>query len=142
MSDISTFESRTGKIGCSPTEVFNFITDIRNFEHFIPRDKISDVKVSQNTFSFNVSPLGLVSISITEKVMYSKVVFSGNAMLVNNFSLIILINEPDYNHSDVKLLLNAELNAFLKMLAAEPINKFLETLMCEMEKFRGWKTTI
>jgi hypothetical protein len=142
MSDISTFKSRTGKIGCSPTEVFNFITDIRNFEHLVPRDKISDVKVSQNTFSFNVSPLGLVSISITEKVMYSKVVFSGNAMLVNNFSLIILINEPDYDHSEVKLILNAELNAFLKMLAAEPISKFLETLICEMEKFKGWKTII
>ena len=142
MSDISTFESRTGILECNASDVFNFVTDIRNFEQFIPRDKISDVKVSQNTFSFQASLLGIVNISITEKTMYSKIVYSGNTMQVSNFSLVILIDEAENGHSVVKLLVKAELNTFLKMLAAEPINKFLETLICEMEKFNGWKTTI
>jgi carbon monoxide dehydrogenase subunit G len=139
MSDISTFESRTGKLDCTTSDVYNFVTDIRNFERFIPRDKISNVKVNQNSFSFQASPLGLVNISITEKIMYSKVVYSGNTMQISDFSLVILINEAENNHSDVKIFLKAELNAFLKMLVSEPIKKFLETLICEMEKFKGWK---
>jgi hypothetical protein len=139
MNDISTFESRTGKLDCTTSDVYNFVTDIRNFERFIPRDKISNVKVSQNSFSFQASPLGLVNISITEKIMYSKVVYSGNTMQISDFSLVILIDEAENNYSEVKILLKAELNTFLKMLASEPIKKFLETLICEMEKFNGWK---
>jgi carbon monoxide dehydrogenase subunit G len=139
MSDISTFESRTGKLDCTTSDFYNFVTDIRNFERFIPRDKISNVNVNQNSFSFQASPLGLVNISITEKIMYSKVVYSGNTMQISDFSLVILINEAENNHSEVKILLKAELNTFLKMLASEPIKKFLETLICEMEKFKGWK---
>jgi len=36
MTDLSYFESRTGKLSCNAEEVFAFVTDIRNFERFIP----------------------------------------------------------------------------------------------------------
>jgi hypothetical protein len=37
------------------------------------------------------------------------------------------------------LLVLAGLNPILKMFAPEPIKKFLETIIKEMEKFNGWK---
>lgn len=139
MSDISTYESRTGKVNCTSEELYYFLTDIRNFERFIPKDKFSDIKMDKDSCSFNVSMMGKVHIRIGDRKEYNEVVFSGNAMQVNDFSLTVKFGDTEPSHSEVKLSVLAHLNPFLNMLAAEPINKFLETLITEMEKFDGWK---
>lgn len=142
MSDISTFESRTGKIGCSASEAYGFISDIRNFEQFMPKDKLTDININNDSCSFRVSMLGSVSLRIAQKTEFSRIVFSGNAMQVNDFSLVAEIQDEANHHSTIKIILQAELNPLLKLIAADPVNKFLETLICEMERFTGWKNII
>jgi len=39
-------------------------------------------------------------------------------------------------------MLSADLNPVMKMMAAKPINQFLETLINEMESFRDWRSII
>jgi len=138
MSGISTFKSRTGKVNCTSEELYHFLSDIRNFERFIPKDKISDISLNKDSCSFSVSMMGMVNIRISDRKEYSEVVFSGNAMLVNDFSLAVKFSDAKPGRSEVKLSVLADLNPFLKMLAADPISKFLETIIKEMEKFSGW----
>lgn len=95
--------------------------------------------MDKDSCSFNVSMMGKVHIRIGDRKEYNEVVFSGNAMQVNDFSLTVKFSDAEPSHSEVKLSVLAQLNPFLNMLAAEPINKFLETLITEMEKFDGWK---
>jgi carbon monoxide dehydrogenase subunit G len=142
MDNLSEFESRTGRLEFSGETVWNFVTDIRNFERFIPAGSVGDIKIANDSCSIQVSMLGTVNIRISEKTAYDKVVFSGNALGQNNFLLILNINSTGQNKSDVKVKLTAELNPMLKMLASDPLQKFLETLISEMEKFTGWDKTI
>ena len=141
MSNLSTFESRTGKLNYSAEEIYYFVTDIRNLKRFIPKDSISDLMVSHDSCSFRVSMLGDVNIHISEKVLNNKVVFSGNALRINDFSLILDLKDTGNRQSEFKVTLLAEMNPLLKMVAAEPVKQFLETLVGEMEKFRDWKNT-
>jgi len=138
MSEISTFESRKGLANCTAQELYYFLTDMRNFERFIPKDKFSDIKMDKDSCSFNVSMLGKVNIRIGDRKEFSEMIFSGNAMQVNDFSLTVKFCDAGPAYSEVKLSVLASLNPLLKMLAAEPINMFLETLIAEMEKFSGW----
>jgi len=142
MSSISTYKSRTGKLDYTTEDVYYFMTDLRNFRRFIPPDTISDLKMEQDSCSFRVSALGTVNIHIGEKVMYNKIMFSGNALHVNDFSLIMDLRDTENRHSEVKVTLNAEMNPVLKMVASEPVRQFLETLVQEMEKFRDWKNPV
>jgi carbon monoxide dehydrogenase subunit G len=142
MSTISTFKSRTGKLDYTMEDVYYFVTDLRNFKRFIPPGTISDLKMEEDSCSFQVSALGIVNIHIGEKVMYNKIVFSGNALHVNDFSLIMDLRDAENRHSEVKVTLNAEMNPVLKMVASEPVRQFLETLIQEMEKFRDWKNPV
>lgn len=125
-------------MSCSPEELFYFVTDIRNFERFLPGDSISGLEIGQDSCSFQVSMLGTVKISITEKIMHSKVIFSGNALHVNDFSLIMNISGTENNHAEANITLEAEMNPLLKMVAEKPIANFLETLIDGMEKFGDW----
>ncbi len=126
-------------MSCSPEELFYFITDIRNFEQFIPADTVTNLTVGKDSCSFQVSMLGTVTITIAEKIIPGKVIFSGNALHLNDFSLIMNISGTENNLSEANITLLAEMNPVLKMLAEKPIIRLLETLISGMEKFGGWK---
>jgi hypothetical protein len=142
MSDISVFESRTGTLSCSSAEVYNFVTDIRNFGQFIPDGTITNWQAERDSCSFSVSVVGVISLRIAGKEPYGKVVFSGDALKKNDFSLTLNISNGRSDTAEVMILLEAELNPMLKMLASKPIVQFLEILINEMEKFREWRNTV
>jgi hypothetical protein len=139
MTDLSNFESRIGKVTCSAEELFSFVTDIRNFERFIPQGTINTWQADNESCSFSVSMIGTVSFRIAEKEMFRKVAYDGDALKENDFSLVLDISEKDKSETNVKVLLSADLNPMLKMMAAKPISQFLEMLINEMETFREWK---
>jgi carbon monoxide dehydrogenase subunit G len=138
MTDTSNFESRTGTVSCSAEEVFNFVTDIRNFEQFLPEGTINNLVADKESCSFNVAMIGKVSFRLTEKKQFSRVEFEGDALSKEDFRLILDIIDDGTNPVKVKVFVNAVLNPMLKMMAKKPIQQFLEMLVVEMENFRGW----
>jgi hypothetical protein len=139
MSDNLKFESRTGNLTCTASEVFGFITNLKNFEQFIPPGSIKNWQASEETCSFQIPPFGTANVRIKEKVPFSLVKYDGIVLKENEFELSVHISENDRNLAEVRLFLTAGLNPFLKMLASEPINRFMELLIVEMEKFDKWR---
>jgi len=122
--------------------VYNFVTDIRNFERFAPKGAISGWKADSDSCSFSVSMIGTVSVRLAEKQKFSKVVFDGDALKKNDFLLTLLITDNGSEPAGVKVYLSADLNPMMKMMASRPIAQFLEMLITEMEGFREWEKTI
>jgi len=139
MSDLSQFRSRTGFLNNSAEECFAFVTDIRNFERFIPKDTISNWQSGRESCSFSVSMLGSVSLRIAQKEEFSRVVFNGDALKKNDFELVLHIKGNINKTTEIMVELNADLNPMMKMIATKPIGQFLEMLIKEMENFTGWK---
>jgi len=139
MSDLSYFESRTGKLTCNAEELFIFVTDIRNFERFIPKGAINNWNAEKEYCSFDVSMLGTVTLRLSEKEKFKKIVFTGDALKKNDFSLELNMSDNDNNNVAVNIILSADLNQMMKMMAAKPIRQCLEMLITEMENFRDWK---
>ena len=138
MANSLNFESRIGKLSCTPADIFNFITDIRNFEQFIPTGNINNWQASSDSCSFQVPPIGKASVNLTEKNPYSFVAYSGDALQKNDFKLYVHITVDERELAEIRLNLTAELNPFLKMVASGPIENLLEKLISEMEKFEKW----
>jgi hypothetical protein len=141
MDALSYFESRSGKLSCNAEEVYNFVTDLRNFERFAPGGSVNNWKADKEFCSFDVMMVGSVTVKISEKEEYNKVVYSGDALKKNDFLLTLFITENGKNSADVKIQLSADLNPMMKMIAAKPIAQFMDMLITEMENFRGWDTT-
>jgi carbon monoxide dehydrogenase subunit G len=139
MSDLSIYESRTGTLSCTSDEVYNFVTDIRNFGQFIPDGTITDWQAESDACSFRVSVVGVINVRIAGKEPYGKVIFNGDALKKNDFSLVLNISNGKNDSAEVKILLEAELNPVLRMMAGKPIVQFLEILIREMENFREWR---
>jgi len=97
-----------------------------------------DLQAETESCSFNISPLGNVSLSLSVKEPHKKVVYDGNVFQSNDFSMVMDIEENKTGRAEVNLRLHAHLNPILKIMAAKPIEDFLEKLIEEMEKFRNW----
>ncbi len=132
------FESRTGKLTCTTSELFSFITNLRNFEQFIPDGNIKNWQASDDNCSFQIPPFGTASVRIMEKIPFSLVEYSGDALKKNDFKLSVHISENEKKRAEVRLILSADLNPVLKIMAVEPVKKFMEMLISEMEKFNKW----
>jgi hypothetical protein len=83
--------------------------------------------------------LGTVTIRLAQKEKFTKVVFNGDALKKNDFSLTLDFSNGSGSQANIRAVLNAELNPMMKMMAAKPIGQFLEMVINEMEKFRDWK---
>lgn len=139
MADNSTFESRKGKLTCTPSEIFDFVTDIRNLRQFIPENAgISSMNVEKESCSFRVESLGMVNVHISEKEPLNKIVFKGTLFQTNDFSLRMDIKDNPAGRAEVILKVSAELNPFLRMMVSGPVQRFLSLMIDEMEKFDGW----
>lgn len=136
---ISNYESRQSKVDYSAEDIYFFVTDIRNFERFIPPDTFTDIKIDRNVCSFRAEMLGEVTIKLKEKFFPDKVIFTGSARQINDFSLILNILSRGADKAEVKVDLSADMNPFLKVVADEPVRYFLAKLMEEIESFKGWK---
>lgn len=141
MTENTTFLSRPAKLKCSAGQFYYFVTDIRNLKKFIPSDTFSDISINSDSCHFNAGMLGKVDITITEKTMFSRVVFSGETVQVKDFKILFSISEDKAGLAEVSISLSADMNPFLKMIVSDPANRFLEKLVEEMEKFEDWAST-
>jgi hypothetical protein len=138
MPETSYFESRPGRLSCRPGEAFSFITDLRNFDRFIQEGTISNWKADKESCSFSVSMVGAVNIRLVSKDEGKKVIYQGDALSSNDFTIRVDLSDDLSDHSEIRLFLTADLNPVLKMMADKPIRQFLDILINEIEGFRDW----
>jgi carbon monoxide dehydrogenase subunit G len=142
MDNLSNFESRSGILSADAETVFVFVTDIRNFQRFAPNGTINNWTAEKESCSFSVSAIGTVTVRIAGKEKFSKVIYNGDALKKNDFTLIMHISDNPAKLAEVRVVLSADLNPVMKMMVSKPIVQFLEMLIHEMESFREWEKTI
>jgi carbon monoxide dehydrogenase subunit G len=111
---------------------------MRNFGRFVNEGTISNWHAEKESCSFSVSMLGTVSVRLIEKEMSSKVVYQGDALSKNDFTINVDISGEPEKPAKVNLSLIAGLNPVMKMMADKPIRQFMEMLIQEIENFRNW----
>ena len=120
-------ESTKVSLDKSAQEVFNFLTNVENFEQLMP-DNISKFKlIDADTFLFALS--GMPEIVLKKKSLESPhTIVLGAAGGKLDFSLTAKIESVSETKSDVQLTFEGDFNAMMAMMIKAPISKFIETL--------------
>lgn len=124
-------ESPKVSLDKSPQEVFDFLSDVKNFEKLMP-DNISKFEVlGDDKFLFALKGMPEIVLKKKESVSPNKIVL-GAAGGKLDFSLVGDIQETGSNQSDVQLTFNGDFNPMMAMMIKGPISKFIETLVKNM----------
>jgi len=126
-------ESPKVNIGKSSEDVFNFLSNIKNFESLMP-ESISKFEVlSEDTFLFALKGMPEIILKKKEVIPPNKIVL-GAAGGKLDFSLTANINAISETSSDVQLHFDGDFNPMMAMMIKGPIGKFIETLATSIPK--------
>ncbi len=129
-----TYKSRTGKTPYPAEQVYDFLSDFRNFEHLIPDDKLGNWQAEGDACSFDLPGVGRVGLAYTERQPHSLIRISGDSSAKIPFTLEITLHD-DEGGTLVELTLEASLNVFIRALAEKPLKEFLEIMITHIETF-------
>ena len=126
-------ETPTKQVAKSDKEVFEFLTNIKNFEILMP-DNIDKFEVlDENTFKFALKGMPEIVLRLKEQNPNDKVVL-GAASDKLPFTLTADINALGENESEVAWSFEGEFNALMAMMIKAPITNFMGTLSNNLDK--------
>ena len=126
-------ESPKVAVSKSAQELFDLLTDVRNFEKLMPENIAKFEVIGDDAFIFGLKGMPEIKLKMKEKVAPNKVVL-GAASDKLPFTLTASIDAVSDNNSDVKLDFVGEFNPMMAMMIKGPIGKFIETLATNMTK--------
>ncbi len=117
----------------SDKEVFEFLTDLKNFEELMP-DSIDKFElINKDRFLFALKGMPEIVLERKEQIANSKLVL-GAASNKLPFTLTADIVALSENETEVTLSFVGEFNAMMAMMVKNPITNFIETLSDNLEK--------
>jgi carbon monoxide dehydrogenase subunit G len=126
-------ESPKINVDKSPQAVFDFLSNVKNFESLMPENISKFELLEDDTFLFALKGMPEIILKKKEVVPPNKIVL-GAAGGKLDFSLTGDITETGENSSDVQLTFNGDFNPMMAMMIKGPISKFIETLATSIPK--------
>ena len=126
-------ESPKVAVSKSAQELFDLLTDVRNFEKLMPDNIAKFEVIGDDAFIFGLKGMPEIKLKMKEKVAPNKVVLVAASDKLP-FTLTASIDAVSDNNSDVKLDFVGEFNPMMAMMIKGPIGKFIETLATNMTK--------
>jgi len=117
----------------SAQELFDLLSDVKNFEKLMPENIAKFEVTGDESFIFGLKGMPEIKLKMKEKVAPNKIVLGAASDKVP-FTLIANIDTLSEQSSAVKLDFEGEFNAMMAMMVKGPITKFIETLANNMTK--------
>lgn len=126
-------ESPKISVNKSPENVFEFLSDVKNFESLMPENISKFEVLGEDKFLFALKGMPEIVLKKKEINAPNKIVL-GAAGGKLDFSLIGNITETGDNASEVQLQFTGDFNPMMAMMIKGPISKFIETLATSIPK--------
>ena len=119
-------ESPKVSVQKSDKEIFEFLSDIKNFEQIMP-ENTEKFEAGDNSFLFALKGMPDIRLNLHEKNEHDKIILS-SASEKFPFTLTGNIVKLSDTSSEVQLIFNGEFNAMVAMMIKNPLQKFINTL--------------
>ena len=117
----------------SAQDLFDLLTDVKNFEKLMPDNIAKFEVIGEDAFIFGLKGMPEIKLKMKDKIAPSKIVL-GAASDKLPFTLVSNIDSISDSESAVQLFFEGEFNAMMAMMVKGPISKFIETLANNMTK--------
>ncbi len=125
-------ESTSSTLNKSDKEIFEFLTNLKNFEKLMPENIDKFEVINEDRFLFALKGMPQIVLQRNGQNPNDKIVL-GAASDKLPFTLTADITSIDENACRVTLSFNGEFNAMMAMMIKVPITNFMATLSSNLE---------
>jgi len=120
-------KSNHESIGASAEAIFNFLADYHNFSELLP-EQVTNWKVSGDVCSFTIKGMADLSLTISQRLPNTQVIYSSLNASPFPFELVFNI-EANNLSSFITCEFRGDLNPMLQMLAKAPLQNFVNMIL-------------
>ena len=125
------FESSVKVIPYSQERVYNKLSDLSNLEAIkdrLPQDKVQDLSFDSDILSFNVSPVGQITLQIVERdpCKCIKLATTNSPLPFNMWIQLVATGEEECK---IKVTIGMDINPFMKAMVQKPLQEGLEKMV-------------
>ena len=128
---MANFESSVKVIPYSQERVYDKLADLSNLESIkdrLPQDKVKDMSFDTDTLSFNVDPVGQLTLKIIEREPCKCIKFETiNSPLP--FNMWIQLVSTAEEECKLKVTISMDINPFMKAMVQKPLQDGLEKMV-------------
>ena len=126
-------ESPKNTVLKSDKEVFEFLTDLKNFEQLMPENIDKFEVINENRFLFALKGMPEIVLERKSQTEFNQLVL-GAASEKLPFTLTADMTKISDVETEVALSFNGEFNAMMAMMIKSPITNFMGTLSENLSK--------
>lgn len=115
----------------STSKVFDFLSNLKNFEKLMPENISNFELLEKDKFIFAISGMPEIILEKKSEEAFNSIVL-GSAAGKLDFTLETVITELSQQHSQVHLNFSGNFNPMMAMMIKGPITKFIETLVTKI----------
>lgn len=128
-------ESEKVEINNSAENIFNYLSDFRNFEKLMP-SQVTNWQSTSDECSFTINGMATIGMKIIEKTPHSKITITSNGKVPFEFKLYVLLEEKGQANCSGQLLFESDMNPMLKMMVEKPLGNFFNMLAQKMKDIK------
>ncbi len=127
-------ESKHLAIPKSANEVYQYLMELNNIEHLLPKDKISNFTATESQFGFKITGAIPVELAVETSTPNELISFKTTSNNSFQFTLEIFIKELDSSSCEVHQVCNADINTFMKMMVEKPLSALFDYMVDRLLK--------
>ncbi len=132
---LTKIDSEIVEINNSAENIFNYLSDFKNFEKLMPSQVTNWTSTSEEC-SFTLNGMATIGMKIIEKTPSSKITINSNGKVPFEFHLFIYITTKDANNCTGQIVFESDLNPMLKMMVVKPLGNFFNLLAHRMKDIK------
>jgi hypothetical protein len=130
---MTSFESEKLAIHTSAENIFNYLSDFNNFQELMP-EQVTNWKSTREECSFTIQGMADLSMKMGSLSEYTKIVYESDGNKPFAFELVTNLYPLNDQSTETQILLNADLNPVLKMMAGRPLQNFVNLLVKKLKE--------
>ncbi|MFP3860004.1 MAG: hypothetical protein ACLFUW_04200 [Bacteroidales bacterium] len=127
--------SKTTKIQRNAEEVYNYLSDFRNLDDIVPRDKITDWYTTEDQCHFKIEGLGKAGMQITEKEPPKLIKLSSLEDSSINFNFWLQLKQIDNEDTRIRVVIKAKLNPLMKAMVSKHLQQGADSIVDKLADF-------
>ena len=108
-------------------EVYEFITDFRNFKSLMP-DQAENWEATKDTCRFTIRNLATISLAMKERIPPDRVIIEPNEPLPVDIRLICSLSDTSDKTTEAQIQLHAGMSQMMKMMLSNPFQNLVKIM--------------
>lgn len=109
-------------------QLYNFLSDFKNFKSILPEDKVDNFEYTSDSCSFTIRGITAMTIKQISKTPYTSVKFQSEGLAKFNFILEAKFIGEAEKTGQCQIELFADMNPFIKTMAEKPLKGLVDTM--------------